>query len=98
MEMMRRAWLQLRGLNHPFRILMANVLIERPGLNQTQLMDQLKVEGSKYAVNQPVVSLHIGIMIESGVVKSKYKGSFRHYYINEKTLFRIHKAIRNAGI
>lgn len=82
----KRAALLVRALNHPFRQQMLRLMDEHEALTVTQLyefLDEL----------QPVVSSHLSVLREAGLVEVLPEGKTRWYSVNYSRLNHIHGAI-----
>ena len=82
----KRAALLARALNHPFRQKMLRLMDQHEALNVTQLQ-QLTHE------QQPIVSSHLTVLREAGLVEVLREGKTRWYSVNYARLNRIGEAV-----
>lgn len=82
----KRAALIVRALNHPFRQKILRLIHEEEALNVTQLQDLLEEL-------QPVVSMHLGLLREAGIVDVYRDGKTRWYSLNYEYLDKVYGSV-----
>lgn len=82
----KRAALLMRALNHPFRQRMLRLMDQYEALNVTQLQELMHEQ-------QPVVSSHLTVLREAGLVEVLRDGKTRWYSVNYARLGRIGEAV-----
>ena len=82
----KRAAFLLRAINHPFRQKMLRLMDEYEALSVTQLYQLLREQ-------QPVVSSHLTILREAGLVEVLREGKTRWYSVNYARLGRISEGV-----
>lgn len=75
----KRAALLLRALNHPFRQKILHLIHYNKALCVMQLQEQL-------CELQPVVSMHLSLLRDTGLVEVRREGKMRWYSVNYERL------------
>lgn len=78
----------LKSVAHPIRIKVIRLIFENESLSVSQIHTLLNID-------QPVVSLHLGILKKHGVINSKKEGKNSYYYIINRSIIQIIEIISN---
>ena len=78
----------LKSVAHPIRIKVIRLIFENESLSVSQIYTLLNID-------QPVVSLHLGILKKHGVINSKKEGKNSYYYIVNRSIIQIIEIISN---
>ena len=78
----------LKSVAHPIRIKVIRLIFENESLSVSQIHTLLNID-------QPVVSLHLGILKKHGVINSKKEGKNSFYYIVNRSIIQIIEIISN---
>ena len=78
----------LKSVAHPIRIKVIRLIFENESLSVRQIHTLLNID-------QPVVSLHLGILKKHGVINSKKEGKNSYYYIVNRSIIQIIEIISN---
>lgn len=80
------AYSRLRGIAHPMRIAIIELLIVNKKMTVTQIYEKMNVE-------QAVASHHLIILKNKGVVESNRSGKNSYYSIRESALKKIEESV-----
>ena len=89
-NVLKRASLTLRALNHPLRKRILAFVEEKKKIPVTEIYVKLKIE-------QSVASQHLAILRKAEIVKTTREGKFMWYTPNKKRLEAIAKLIDNLA-
>jgi DNA-binding transcriptional ArsR family regulator len=78
----KKAAAVFRALNHPLRQKILSLLHQHEKLRVTELFIKLRME-------QPVVSQHLALMRQAGLVKAEKKGKFVFYSVDYNRVEKI---------
>ena len=78
----------LKAIAHPVRIKVIRLIFENESLSVSQIHTLLNID-------QPVISLHLGILKKQGVINSKKAGKRSYYYIVNRSIIQIIEIISN---
>ena len=81
-EILRRAVLILRAINHKLRQSIILLLEERDHLTVTEIYVRLRLE-------QSVASQHLAILRRAGIVKTDRQGKFIYYSLNKDRIAEV---------
>ena len=73
---LKAAAMVLRSVQNPVRKTMINLIHETPGITVKEIYGTMRLE-------QPVASLHLGILRKSGIVRTVREGKLIHYYLDD---------------
>jgi len=89
-NVLRRAVLTLRAVNHKLRKQMIELLEEHKKLTVTEIYVKLRLE-------QSVASQHLAILRRAGVVKTERDGKFIYYSLNKDRIAEIAELIEDLA-
>ena len=75
---LEKAHKRLSSIDHPSRLEIIRMLLEKPKMNVTQIYSKLKIE-------QAAASHHLKLLRDSGVLDVNRDGKARYYSINQST-------------
>ena len=78
----------LKAIAHPIRIKVVRLIFENQSLSVSEIHTHLNID-------QPVISLHLGILKKHGVINSKKDGKNSYYYIVNRSVIQIIEIISN---
>lgn len=79
----------LRAIGHPVRLQVLELLYQQEALSVTEIHQSLEVP-------QPVISNHLRILKDRGVISSVRKGQNSFYSLNNRVFFEIIMTIKPA--
>ena len=78
----------LKSVAHPIRIKVIRLIFENESISVSQIHTLLNID-------QPVISLHLGILKKHGVINSKKEGKNSYYFIVNRSIIQIIEIISN---
>ena len=81
-DVLRKAVLTLRAINHPLRRRVLELLEENKTMTVTEIYIKLRLE-------QSVASQHLAILRRANVLKANRDGKFIHYSLNKDRIAEI---------
>ena len=78
----------LKSISHPIRIKIIRLIFEHESLSVSEIHTLLDVE-------QPVISLHLGILRKQGVIRAEKRGKSSYYFIVNRSVIQVVEIISN---
>jgi DNA-binding transcriptional ArsR family regulator len=88
-EKLNKAIEMLKAGAHPQRMAIIDVLSSGKKYTNTQLQEILNIE-------QAILSQHLTLMRNKGILDVKKEGKYRYYYIRQKEFIKILNCIENC--
>jgi len=80
--------LLLKCISHPIRIQIIRLIFEHESLSVSAIHTLLKID-------QPVISLHLGVLRKQGVIRAEKKGKHSYYFIVNRSIIQVIEIISN---
>ena len=80
--------LLLKSISHPIRIQIIRLIFENESLSVSAIHTLLKID-------QPVISLHLGVLRKQGVIRAEKKGKHSYYFIVNRSIIQVIEIISN---
>ena len=78
----------LKAIAHPIRIQIIRLIFEHEILSVSSIHKLLNIE-------QPVISLHLGILRKQGVIMAEKRGKSSYYFITNRSIVQVIEIIYN---
>ena len=78
----------LKSIAHPIRIKIIRLIFEHEFLSVSAIHTLLDIE-------QPVISLHLGILRKQGIIRAEKKGKSSYYFIVNRSIVQVIEIISN---
>ena len=90
-NLLRKAVLTLRAINHPLRKDMIQLLEEKSKLTVTEIYVKLRIE-------QSVASQHLAILRKAGLLETERDGKFIYYSIDKQRFKEVVQLIQDLAV
>jgi ArsR family transcriptional regulator len=87
-EKLNRASEMLKTMAHPVRLAIID-LIKSAKLSNTDIQKKLSIE-------QPILSQHLTLMRDKGIIDFEKSGKFSYYYLKQNELMKIIDCVENC--
>lgn len=78
----------LKSIAHPIRIQIIRIIFEHNVLSVSEIQKLL-------CIDQPIISLHLGVLRKQGIIKAQKKGKSSHYFIVNNSVNQVIEIIYN---
>lgn len=88
-EKLNRASEMLKTMAHPVRLAILDLIKNNSKLSNTEIQNKLNIE-------QPILSQHLTLMRDKGIIDFEKSGKFSYYYMVQNDFIKIIDCVENC--
>jgi ArsR family transcriptional regulator len=88
-EKLNRAAEMLKTMSHPVRLAIVDLIRHNPKLSNTDIQKKLNLD-------QPILSQHLTLMRDKGIIDFEKSGKFSFYYLKQNDFMKIIDCVENC--
>lgn len=88
-EKLNRAAEMLKTISHPIRLAIVDLIRHNSKLSNTDIQKKLNLE-------QPILSQHLTLMRDKGIIDFEKSGKFSFYYLKQNDFMKIIDCVENC--